>query len=183
MGTGGLGCASQGDEHAHLTLRERGCHARVQARAIFKTCALELSMEGRRATKVWCVVAVGAVRSGRQPALWSLVDSGGVEAAVGGSVICIAQPSPLHTSECLGFRGNFGMLPPSWVNRPSTASRFRWSSSVWHKSLGICDPEEVTFESTGLLRQPSRAVGCRWGLALLLWSSDWSHCSQEVEQL
>lgn len=55
---------SEGGEHAHLTLQEQGRHVRVQARATLKACVLELSVEGHHPAKVWCVVAVGAVRSG-----------------------------------------------------------------------------------------------------------------------
>ena len=55
---------SEGGEQAHLALQEQGCHFRVQAHATLKACVLELSVEGHHPAKVWCVVAVGAVRSG-----------------------------------------------------------------------------------------------------------------------
>ena len=145
------------------SFRGRGRCVRVQACALLKACILELSMERDHPVKVWCVVAVGAVRSGRRPALWALLDGSGVEAAVGGCVVCIAQPPP-HASECLGPCGSFGMVPCSWVNGPSPAGRSCKSSSVWRKALGIYDSEEwdLNLQVSSGDFQELWAVGGNW---------------------
>jgi len=83
-----------------------------------------------------------------------------------GPSICIGPaPCLLHNGQ-VSMAPVLGNGPCQWASRPGTASRSPWSSSVCHRSLGVCGPEEVTSAPAGLLGQASGAVGCgRGGLS------------------
>ena len=83
-----------------------------------------------------------------------------------GPSICIGPaPRLLHNGQ-VSMAPVLGNGPSQWASRPGTAGRSPWSSSVCHRSLGVCGPEELTSAPAGLLGQASGAVGCgRGGLS------------------
>lgn len=86
----------RGDKHTRLALPERGCPVWVQACPVLTACVLGLTMRGVTLRRFGVL---------QQWVLRGLVGAGEVEAAVGASLICIAQPRwniwvPMAILEC-----------------------------------------------------------------------------------